>query len=240
MPNRPIITPEDSTYIIGMLESLLEPLKHRTDRTQKELIARPDIADYLVLGFNAVNAALETQVQNNIHTETKQNKSSKGSNRKMENIEMVFVCKADMKSALLSAHFPELVAAASTLVNDEEDGKQSNQVRLIQLPAGSAARLAMSSGLTQLSVFALRRGFLGTTELSARVQSHKIGLVESPGWLRQARLMPTAIATLVTTAPIKFSSKQKQQKQQSKDKPEKESLTGSFKKQKVKSSTTMK
>lgn len=231
MSNRPVITPEDLTYIIGMLESMLEPLKHRTDRKQKELIVRPDIADYLVLGFNAVNAALETQAQNNIHAKTKQNKSLNTSSSKMEDIEMVFVCKADMKSALLSAHFPELVAAASTLVNDEGDEK--HKVRLIQLPAGSAARLAMSSGLTQLSVFALRRGFSGMADLSARVQSHKIGLVESPGWLRQARLMPATIATLVTTAPIKFSSKQKQQKQQSKDTPEKESLAGSSKKQKV-------
>ncbi|KAF5100408.1 hypothetical protein D0Z00_001267 [Geotrichum galactomycetum] len=223
-----------------MLTSALEPLQHRTDRTQKELIARPDIADYLVLGFNAVNAALETQAQSYLFHGTKASSNGSKKNEEEEknddknDIEMVFVCKADMKSALLSAHFPELVAAASAVSDNNAETKANKpSVRLIQLPAGSATRLAQASGLTQLSVMALRRGFAGAAELAARLESRQIGQIETPGWLTQARLMPPAIATLVTTAPIKpFGKQQKQGKQQQQDQQEKNPSGPSVKKQK--------
>ena len=234
-----MVAPEDSAYVLGMLTSALEPLQHRTDRTQKNLIARPDIADYLVLGFNAVNAVLETQAQRYLFSPGAKNSNSdsqKEEKNDENDIEMVFVCKADMKSALLSAHFPELVAAASAASdkNAETDvSKSLGTVRLIQLPAGSASRLAQASGLTQLSVLALRRGFAGTAELTARLESRQIGQVETPGWLGQARLMPPAIATLVTTAPIKsFGKQQKQSKQQQQNQQEKTPTGPPVKKQK--------
>jgi hypothetical protein len=211
---------------------------------EKDLIARPDIADYLVLGFNAVNAALETQAQRYLffHGEktssTGSQKEEKDDEKKEKetDIEMVFVCKADMKSALLSAHFPELVAAASCSACDKNAETKANKftgiVRLIQLPAGSATRLAQASGLTQLSVMALRRGFAGTAELTARLETRQIGQVETPGWLGQARLMPPTIATLVTTAPIKSFGKQQKQGKQQQDQREKKLSVPSVKKQK--------
>lgn len=223
-PRRPVINQEDGTYIIELICSLLEPMgsfnqiqtanpkSSSNDNSQ----LRPDIADFLAIGFNKTNEVLELQARKFYNSMgvtsdslvSGQEASSKSEKKTRNDVWLIFVCKQDMKSPLLWSHFPTLCAAAS-LANEsssESDTELKNQltsVRLIPLPSGSCARISTALGLDRVSVIGLRLGSPVASELENRILDNKIGLVEVPGWMNQINLNPPVISSLKTTAPIK-------------------------------------
>lgn len=220
---RPAINQEDGTYIIELICSLLEPMgsfkqiqtsnpkSNRNDNTQ----LRPDIADFLTIGFNKTNEALEQQARKFYHSMGVISDTSALEKETTNNgVWLVFVCKQDMKSQLLWSHFPALCAAASlasetSSTTSTEQKSRPKSVRLIQLPAGSCTRISNALGLDRVSVIGLRPGSSVASELENRILKNDIGLVEVPGWMNQIKLNPPVISSLKTTAPIKPPKYQK-------------------------------
>lgn len=178
-------------YILDVLVSLLAPISELKTATKSSNIAipKPDISNYVVLGFNAVNEALEEQAHRAFNMDGPAILSD-------DDIAYLFVCKFDMKSSLLWSHFPALVAA-------------TKNVRLIPLPAGASSYISDAAGAKRLSVLGLRKGYIISKDLEKRIEEKGLGVVEKPGWMNQIKLLPPVIATLQTTAPIKSNKNQK-------------------------------
>lgn len=226
--DRPMVKPEDSAYILDMLCSILEPLaayKQLQDSTSKQEkknradileSAKPEISNYITLGFNKTNESLEKQARRFYASSgasepinaKKQDNAESTTSTGLNDISMVFVCKQDMKSALLWNHFPSLCTAATLAIPEENHLK----VRLIQLPSGAHSRLATAAGLDRLSVLGLRSGSSVTAQVEKRLIEKEIGIVEVPGWMNQLKLNPTIISSLKTTAPIRPGKNQVQKK----------------------------
>lgn len=184
---------------------------------------RPEIASSLTIGFNNTNEVLEKQARkfydNKVGSQdpeklpTVDDTTTTKNDKSNSDVWAVFVCKPDMKSPLLWSHFPSLCAAASLAKESTSDptdsittteGKNTKNVRLIQLPAGACSRISNAAGLDRVSVIGLRRGTNpATIELEKRILENQIGVVEAPGWMNQIQLNPTVISSLKTSAPIK-------------------------------------
>lgn len=224
--------PEDAEYILDMLCSALEPfssykqVKDSTTKNGKDTAlvdvesAKPEIAEYITLGFNNTNEALESQARRFYSNCGLEDLSRHGNNMTQEaeqdkkDVNVVFVCKQDMKSALLWNHFPTLCTAAN-MASGSKDKELG--VRLVQLPLGSHTRLANAAGLERLSVVGLKTSPF-TTQLEKRLMDNEIGILETPGWMNQLKLQPVKISSVKTSAPIKPSKNQLQKQKADKQK----------------------
>ena len=130
-------------------------------------------------GFNSIMKTLEAQVQTHIgNTVTpqtiKNNTKTNGNNDTTtvtDPVTVLFVCKQDITSKLLYAHIPTLCALS--------------QVKLIQLPRGTAKKLSESLAVNkEITMLALRKSVIDHNKfvasmLDSSVEDLNIGFVKA-------------------------------------------------------------
>lgn len=134
-------------------------------------------------GFNSIMKTLEAQVQTHIgntvtpqtiKTNTNTNGNDNGNNditTATDPVTVLFVCKQDITSKLLYAHIPTLCALS--------------QVKLIQLPRGTAKKLTESLAVNkEITMLALRKSVIDHNKfvasmLDSSVEDLNIGFVKA-------------------------------------------------------------
>ncbi|ODQ66844.1 hypothetical protein NADFUDRAFT_46196 [Nadsonia fulvescens var. elongata DSM 6958] len=218
--------------ILELLINMLEPLSQYKKLEEEKIVPlpeEPEIVPFITLGFNLTNEALEKQAAavlrlNKKWTGGKRDiriwKETTGLQSADNPLSVIFVARNDIKPALLVTHFPVLCSSASfTNSNknnnqpiDEERSKMAPRVKLICLNKGSMSKLSKASGIKNLGIIGLRRGFKGATPLNSLID--KASSVEIP-WMganiSDVQFHAPRVKHLVTSAPIK-ASKNKQKK----------------------------
>jgi hypothetical protein len=132
-------------------------------------------------GFNSIMKTLEAQVQTHIGNtvtpqtiKTNTNTNGNGNNATTtvtDPVTVLFVCKQDITSKLLYAHIPTLCALS--------------QVKLIQLPRGTAKHLSKSLAVNkEITMLALRKSVIDhnrfvASMLDSSVEDLSIGFVKA-------------------------------------------------------------
>lgn len=105
----------------------------------------------------------------------------------------VFVCRSDSQPSQLHSHLPVLCNIASR-------SSPEHTVRLVQLPKGAEARLAISLAIPQVGFLGLMEGAPGSTSLLHFLEE-KVPAIEVP-WLEgYLGYQPTVIRAMKTIAP---------------------------------------
>ncbi|KAJ8100535.1 hypothetical protein POJ06DRAFT_268123 [Lipomyces tetrasporus] len=220
----PTVSADDGKLFVDLLCSLLQPVgtyictkskikqqkktvtsttssSHAAEQLQKP--TRPDVLNYLTLGFNPTTFALEAQVsrifaQQSYIAPTKSTTAVSSKKTSKHPLTAVFVSRSDITPAVLLSHFPILCASSSI------------PVRLVQLPRGSLARLSQATSIPGLGILGIRPDCPSASMLFNALE--RVDLVVVP-WA-EARLGSSVYETLkvkqiITSAPIMSSSSKK-------------------------------
>ncbi|KAG8899701.1 hypothetical protein FRB99_006495 [Tulasnella sp. 403] len=198
------------------------PLKrHKASANQPVLptsgLSRPAVLDHLIIGLNEVTKQLEVQsfaMRNPLGTvsipTSSQNHTLKASKQRQAPIRLIVVCRPDVDSPTMIAHFPTLVAACNSRPPSHSKAKSENpDVILVGLPYGAEATLADASGLRRLSVLAFDNATPGLDCLDSLLPSIPVlqadWLTVQPAstapTLQKTNYVPTHIKHIRTTAP---------------------------------------
>jgi len=171
------------------------------------VLGETSIARHIVYGINGVTRRLEQQVDAarlpTVFT------TATSTDSPPSPLEYIFVCRADVDPPLLINHIPHLVAAFNSV-------RTKDCIKLIPLPKGSEASLALALGIRRAAVVALDVSTLKTfITLLMHLQSDfpskdalqailKNAPIVSATWLTQrpSQLIPTHVKHVRTTAPV--------------------------------------
>ncbi|KAK9375457.1 uncharacterized protein V1513DRAFT_443021 [Lipomyces chichibuensis] len=221
----PAVSAYDGKLFVDLLCSILQPVSTYIDQKTKikrhkkkssdftsspDLTddlpkpARPDVLNYLTLGFNPTTFALESQTSSiyaqpsYIGPTTPTTAPSSKKNSKKHPIMAVFIARSDITPAILLSHFPLLCASSSF------------PVKLVQLPKGSLALLAQATSMPGLGIVAIRQGCPDAGMLFNALERIEDVVVPWTEFSGSRSVYETVnIKQIVTSAPIVNASSKK-------------------------------
>lgn len=193
-------TVEDSETILQLIVELLSPIGTHAEYIKKNVFPLPDspgISEFVSLGFNPTMELLEGQAQKIFHDGEFDSEDDR--------LAIVFVCRSDIDSVLMTSHFPISCAAASS------PEKSVPPVKLVQLPKGSMVSLSKSTGENNLGIIGLKSEAPGAKKIFELAEN--IDSVHVP-WINDIKvgLKTPVIKNLKTSAPVKVKKQKKKQK----------------------------
>lgn len=162
--------------------------------------ARPDLADYVDVGFNVITRELETRCHSEVTVE--------GQRAAKKPYCMIFVARGNLSSAFY-CHFPQMVAVASQRL------EPSKTIRLIGFSKPCSERLSNCLGIARVSSLAITESAPGADALWSFVQEHVAEV--NTAWLEETwtvKYKATRIASVETTVGAKRSKTGKDQRVQ--------------------------
>ncbi|KAK6461348.1 RNase P and RNase MRP subunit [Scheffersomyces coipomensis] len=193
----PFVSPDIASQIIDHLSFLLSSVgKHNELKKQQKSLAGdgPQISKQIVVGFNAVVSALESQAQ--VHKSI--SNISPDSNQDSQYIKYIFVTKNDISPPIIISSFPVLAYTSSR--------SESDRVKLIQLPKGTMEKLSSILSIPNTGILGMAKKIPEAFNLFKLIDEH-ISDVDIP-WLhglfdrKSSPFLPPVINFLSTSAPI--------------------------------------
>lgn len=134
-----------------------------TGTSPSDSVPRPVIIDHLVIGLNEVTKRLEGLARVARHVVGLSDQEPGIATRAPPTIAIVLVCREDISSPLLTAHFPQLVAACNSCRNHSYNKVEAPPlIKLVPLPRGAESLLSTAIGLRRVSVLAIDVSFSST------------------------------------------------------------------------------
>lgn len=156
---------------------------------------RPEIHEYVTVGFNSTTRHLETLAKGGYETQ------------KLAKMAAVFVPLKDAKASMIRSHLPLLCKTASKARGTLQE------TRLLSLPKGAEARLATALGIHRVGTIGVMEDGPDSAPLLNYVRQ-QVSPLYVP-WLDQVEAgvyLPTQIKNVETTAPQDPKSKNKPSK----------------------------
>ncbi|KAK9389686.1 hypothetical protein V1515DRAFT_594164 [Lipomyces mesembrius] len=220
----PAVSAYDGKLFVDLLCSILQPVSTYIDQKTKikqhkkklsditsspdltyqlQKPTRPEVLNYLTLGFNPTTFALESQTASiyaqpsYIYPTAPTTVLSSKTNSKHP-ITAVFIARLDITPAILLSHFPLLCTSSSI------------PIKLIQLPKGSLALLAQATSMPGLGILGIRQGCPDASMLFNALERIEDVVVPWAEFTGRGSVYETLnIKQVVTSAPMVNASSKK-------------------------------
>ncbi|KAF7303309.1 Deoxycytidylate deaminase [Mycena kentingensis (nom. inval.)] len=163
------------------------PLENENDR--------PAILNHMSFGINQVSKRLDAQIR--LVRKVTSFPAIQDNRPPLPPLKLILVCRGDIDPHVLIDHFPHQIAAFNA-------GKPEQPLKMIYLPAGAEARLAVAMGVRRIAVLGLDVDAPGLDKFEKVMNA--VDPITAP-WLIAAlspaplQLIPTHVKQMRTTAP---------------------------------------